>query len=580
MTAPFTIALSIGRGIQSIRYGTDPHEYVHPSSTLPFLRAGVDGGAKQPVPLTKVSLSTTVAPNDTLTLTDALAAIAKVVIWVKPGVDALGLDFSMSNLTSRIFTSWDLLAWKHNFHSQPKDESGTLWTFEDHGFDCNWPLVLQCEDQSINPWQLWYSDKNLFGMHFATYGELKPTEWDVYLNGDTHQPGLYTAIPIAAGATLTFNLKAHYYPSKQTPEMVVPGAYSIQAARWPYAVRQDLYSPRLILGENFMAQSPGGGDPIFPENLNRWFNDPNLKIYDATTGKLCAAEGDYTGLTTLRDKIIGRIHWCVERVIKAGGQGCIHWDLYDAQRWAQPALSYKGNPVISPTECPELWYRDASWPVSIMEQVTHEWKSDGVNHYPNFLVGIALRAASWSNPPPNQSPYHSLETGVADLVAKIKFAYSAGARVFYIDSFGPGTLPTGGTTPPQAYAVELVRNTLAAWPDTLLIPEAYNRVDVYSGSYPWRDMFPSVKADPQAHLIWAKSAACVRWQNKGSIQMTPQGSTHNPNWKNTVDEFKLAYDQGDAIQANCFSFTTGTEETEVEQAACIYRGLKEGNLPP
>jgi hypothetical protein len=61
--------------------------------------------------------------------------------------------------------------------------------------------------------------------------------------------------------------------------------------------------------------------------------------------------------------------------------------------------------------------------------------------------------------------------------------------------------------------------------------------------------------------------------------MTPQGSANNPNWANTVTAFTAAFDQGDGIMANCFSFTTGTQATELEQAAAIYDGLANGTLP-
>jgi hypothetical protein len=284
---------------------------------------------------------------------------------------------------------------------------------------------------------------------------------------------------IPAGTTFSFKLKVAFFLERPDSKVRALSSYSTQSERWPNQLRNDLFPARSLFGFNILAQTPPSGKNWPINNINGWAGDKNLQIYD-TDGVLFAQKGIYSGLDQLGKKLCGQVRWANHVAAdKCGAIGVIHWDEYWAGRWPQPGTSYVGDPSYSQVLCPEVWYRDASFPVSIAQQLAvARWQaydpavpSVPKQLSPSWIVGAALRGSVFTFPPAKQRTYNSLEEGIADLVKKITPLYYAGYRAYYIDSFGPYR------TPPSAYAVELLRGVMQAFPDVLLIPEAYRRFD-------------------------------------------------------------------------------------------------------
>jgi hypothetical protein len=558
--ANVTITTSVNKGIASITYGTDPHNYVSQYSGAPVFRAqkGTDTG-KVYEPLGPPVLSTTNTPNDTITMSSPNVVLTVITV---AGADGYGFNVKVLNNYPTDIVEWDLKLYTHAFEGLPTYDGTVSLSNGQNGYDINDALRFVFDDntQVSNPWQCWFSSLIPISMHFSPKNY--PQAWEVWFNADTNQPGIYCVTQIPAGKSLNFDTQMKFSATQPDPTLTAPTAFSLQKARWPMMVRQDLYPAHSIIGADWLASSPGAGAPPYPNNLNRWNNDPNLMLYDAN-GQLLAKSGDYSGLKKLASFMIGRIHWCNSRTKAAGGIGVIHWDLYDGQRYAQPGLSYKGDPRVSQVECPELWYSDANYPISVIRQVEEELDSDGTTHMYGWLTGIGLRASVWTGPPigPNQRTYRTLDEGVQNLLDKIEIAYWAGHRLFYLDSFGPYN------TPPQAYAVELIRQVMAVYPDILLIPESYGRDDMYSAGCPWKN---TASSSPVVRQIWGTAYAMTRMQNSGTIDMRPG----HPNYPATVALMHKMYTAGDCIIANSYSGTP----TEVEQAGTIEAGIKNGTL--
>jgi hypothetical protein len=574
-----TIVLG-NKGINSITYG-DTFNYVHSSySGVPVLRLQKVGDtSKVYEALSAPVISTTSQPNDTLTMKSANAALILVWSVFEDGYDLTGVIQNNYPINA---IDYDLKLYTHRFrNSIPTWDGTTKWLSNQQGWDINAALEIVFNDpgQSHNPWQCWSSSLGPFTCKFNPKNYTSTTPgWEIYLHADTDQPGIYCVRPIASGDSVKFNVQIKFSANKPDPTIVAPKAFSIQSNRWPMQVHQDRYPTRMGLGANWFCTCPPSGQSNAACNPNGWNNDRTLKLYD-TDGKLCASKGDYTGIKQLWDFIKGRMLWCNYVTHKAGGLGVIHWDFWYGQKYTQPGLSYIGDSTISRSKCPELWYSDANWTsISSMFLTWMKYAYNGSSP-PTFLgdhwlVGAGLRASIWTNAPPKQRTYPDLTIGVKNLIDKIYPLYWAGHRVFYLDSFGPYS------TPPQAYAVDLVRKVMVQYPDILLIPEAYSRVDMYSASYPFRDMTPTrsnysgAGTSAQAPLIWPRAASMVRWQNKGDVQMNPS----DVNYPATVEKFKVAYNPGgvagDCVLANCYSGSP----TEFEQAMDIYHKIEIGEL--
>lgn len=581
------VTLSTTKGVSSILYGTDPHNYVDTSSTIPVFRAGLNGGTKNYQALTTVTVTTTTNTNDTLTIVDSGSAIAKVVMVVSAGADSMQWNCTLTNLsTTNTITEWDLKAWSHLFEGAPATDGVNAWGQSDHGYDINAGQIMGFMDtvQSTNPWQIWCSDDGgisaqPINFHFAARGSTHPALWDVYFDPDTSQPGVYDVAPLAPGASYTWVLKTFYYATQQDITTVNPASYSIQATRWPMQVNQTKFPTRKGFGLNFFC-SDGSN---YTSNPNGWNNDSTMALYNSD-GTLQASTGSYTGLNALWSFISGRTLWCNHITRNAGGIGVIHWDFWWGGRYPQPGVDYIGDPTVSQSVVPEIWYSDANFSPNIVTR----WVNSAMQYAYNggnppaylgssWMVGAALRGSLFHlGPPASQSTYPDLQTGINDLTAKINYLIASpyNHTVFYIDSFGPFN------TPPSAYSVDLLRSLMTSFPNVLLIPEAYSRADVFSCSYPWRDLQPTRNTGsgsiftPQAPLIWNSAACACRFEKKGSIDMTP-GSDNYPN---AIALAKQAYNvggsTGDCVIANCYSGTP----TEFEQIMALYAGIASGTL--
>jgi len=516
------IVLNVTKGISAINYqGTN---LVDSTSALPLLRIQKAGDTqKNYIALSGWTVSTTNSPNDTLSAT---SPSANLTVVAKPLVDGFNFKVTIAFSSSLgAVLDYDLDLYRHRFHVMPTYDGTVQFTNGDNGFDCNDAMYFICNDSgaSSNPWQIWHATLVPTSFHFAPKNYPNPT-WDVYFVPISKVSGVPDPILLpAVGGSLTFDVQANYSASKPDPLVAAPESISIQSARWPLVVRQDLFPSRSFVGLNVFCKS--GGNPV--SNPNGWNNGASYNLYDpAGSGRLVAEmTGDVSGLQTLASWMIGRIQWCnYITYVKCGGISVIHWDMWDGEEYPQSGTSYVGDPRISRTQCRELWYRDANFPVPIISQCLDSLKRaynpanpSDPTYCPNLMPGIALRASNWptvngqpmplyTNPPLTQYSLQSQADAIANLSGKIDRVYWAGYRVFYIDSYG-------NSFNPLSYAVGPLRTVLASYPDCLFAPEAYNRADMYSCSAPFRDRFPSRSADPTASLMWPNSYCLMRMEN-------------------------------------------------------------------
>lgn len=586
------ITLSAAKGVSSILYA-DAFNFVHTAySTAPVLRIQKQGDtSKIYEPLGAPVISTTTNPNDTMTMSSANVTMKVVVVTVADGY-GFQVSFPVFAYTQAI-VDWDLLLYTARFESQiPTWDGTTKWGNGNQGWDPNAALELVFDDQvaPTNPWQVWCSTFGPINVHWAPKNYTSTTPgWQLYITGSTGQAGYYCEFPLAAGFSCDVNVL--FSAVKPDPTVVAPSAFTIQSNRWPVITRRDLFPPKSLFGLNIFCQSATPGTPNPVQNPNGWNGaTTTFNLYDpAGSGKLVAEmTGDESGLVALANWIVGRIRWCNHvTYVVCGGVSVIHWDLWDGEEYPQSGTSYVGDPRISRTQCRELWYRSATFPVPIIQQALDnlKWAYNPANppqpiFCPNLMPGCALRASHWpspamyTNPAPTQYSWQSGPDAVSDLSAKIDRIYWAGFRVFYVDSWG-------STLHPQAYTVDDLRTMMQLYPDILLCPESYDRQDMYSAGYPFRDKFPSLDSDPQANQIWPGNAHCLmRMENGSGVRMDPGVGLlpppQNAPYLNAVRILQRAHDGGDCPLANCYSGVKqldGTSPTELEQVNTIWKTL-------
>jgi hypothetical protein len=197
-------------------------------------------------------------------------------------------------------------------------------------------------------------------------------------------------LPIPAGTSLSFNLKVNFYSAQQDPAVATPTAFSTQAQRWPYIVRQDLFPGRSLYGAAFYCADGTG----WVQNPNGWNNEPTMHIYDTDGVMLLASKGDYTGLNRLKNFVVGRCQSANLTAMNADAVGVIHWDALFGGRYPQSGTSYVGDVRAGRILCPELWYRDANFPTSIVQLFVQGMTIDvHGNKWPNMIVGHGIRGS-------------------------------------------------------------------------------------------------------------------------------------------------------------------------------------------
>ena len=261
--------------------------------------------------------------------------------------------------------------------------------------------------------------------------------------------------PVAPGQTDTFTVSLRFAPSGTPLSTLATDAYASWSTTWPPQLK---WADKRIIGTNYLASSPAGGDVTqpggFPNNPRRYFNDGNPSDFDVRTP---------LGLSRFQSLVLQRARDVVTNLQRLNAQGVITWDL-EGEEYPQNT-TYVCSPDQVAIEAPEMEsvISDTSSGYSGLKLDDAFFK---IISSAGFRIGVCIRPQQFTKAADGtaQQVYLSDTAAEASMLQKIRYAHDRwGATLFYIDS----TVEQNGAV----LDAGIFQRLAAAFPDSLLIPE-------------------------------------------------------------------------------------------------------------
>lgn len=307
------------------------------------------------------------------------------------------------------------------------------------------------------PWPLDGPNKTVFPLRIVTGRDgMYPTSYPVINR------------PIAAGASLSFNISLRFGPAGSTVTDLSGDIFEKFRATFPYKLHWDDRRPIAALHLENSGQS-------YPKNPRGWFNDANL---DITTPQ---------GVAAFHAKMLRYADESIAIIKDMNSQGMIVWDIEGGQY--PQGVTYIGDPRMIPALAPEM--------AGVVDEFFKKFRDAGIP------VGMTLRPCDLVVYNNGQDAYMvDAEDPVKNLTDKITYAKNRwGATLFYVDSNGDINLPIDA---------KLFQKVADAFPDVLLIPECSNP-RYYSFSAPYCQMRPGyVATRPEIRNSYPQAVNVIR----------------------------------------------------------------------